>query len=157
MTAQQTHKKLGAPIKHGMDGTRVYRTWVGMKERCYRVKGPRYDIYGGRGISVCDEWKNDFVAFWTWAKANGYTDKLTIDRIDNDLGYCPENCRFLTRADNNRNRRCVKLSFELADQIRSKYLDGDITYLELSKQYGIHKATVGNILRNETWIRTNQA
>lgn len=85
---------------HGESDTRLYRTWSAMKQRCFNPNLPIYKYYGGRGITVCDEWKDDFVAFRDWALANGYDDTLTIDRIDNDGDYCPQNCQFLTRSEN---------------------------------------------------------
>lgn len=94
--------------KHGCSNTRLYITWRNMRDRCHNKKNKRYSSYGGRGIRVCEEWNSSFSKFKEWALSNGYTDELTIDRIDVDGNYCPENCRFVTRAENNRNRRCVK-------------------------------------------------
>ena len=76
-----------------------------MKHRCYSKKAYSYVYYGARGISVCDEWLKSFEAFQDWALANGYADNLTIDRIDNDGNYCPENCRWVTTDVQNRNKR----------------------------------------------------
>ena len=76
-----------------------------MKYRCLNKNGRRYKDYGGRGITICDEWKNDFKAFYDWAMANGYKDDLSIDRIDNDKGYYPENCRWATAFEQNHNKR----------------------------------------------------
>ena len=90
--------------KHGKSRTRLYNRWKCIKQRCYRVKDKSYHRYGGRGITMCDEWKNDFQAFYDWAMTNGYQDDLTIDRIDNDGNYEPSNCRWVSVADNNRNR-----------------------------------------------------
>lgn len=91
--------------KHGLYGTRIYREWQRIKRRCYYKKDDSYSYYGGRGIAVCDEWKNDFMAFYNWAMANGYRDVLTIDRINNDWNYEPSNCRFITNKEQQRNKR----------------------------------------------------
>lgn len=85
-------------------GTRLYYIWQGMKDRCYNEHNARYDRYGGRGIKICEEWKENFIAFHDWAISNGYTDDLTIDRIDNDADYCPDNCRWSTQKEQSRNR-----------------------------------------------------
>lgn len=92
-------------LKHGKRGTRLYTIWASMKKRCYNPKDVSYKNYGGRGITVCDEWKNDFKAFYNWAIDNGYKDNLSIDRIYNEKSYFPSNCRFATRKEQNNNQR----------------------------------------------------
>lgn len=86
--------------KHNMSKTTIYRRWTSMKARCYNEKLICYDNYGGRGIAVCDEWKNDFVAFYNWAVNNGFKPELEIDRIDNDGNYEPNNCQWITKKEN---------------------------------------------------------
>lgn len=92
---------------------RLYMVWSGMKERCYSPKNRRYKDYGGRGIEVCNEWRTDYGAFRDWAMANGYDPEAprgacTIDRIDVDGNYCPDNCRWVdnkTQCNNKRNKK----------------------------------------------------
>ena len=79
--------------------------WYRIKERCYNENSKSYHRYGGRGICVCEEWLNDSSAFARWAIENGYEKGLEIDRIDNDKGYSPENCRWVTKKENTRNTR----------------------------------------------------
>lgn len=95
----------GATLKHGKSNTRLYGIWYNMNYRCYNHKDTMYDYYGGRGIEVCDEWRYDFMAFYNWAVANGYSDELTIDRVDNDGNYEPDNCRWATWKEQSRNKR----------------------------------------------------
>lgn len=90
--------------KHNAKHSRLYDIWCHMKERCYYPPYEHYDRYGGRGIKVCNEWEQDFSAFQTWALANGYSEHLTIDRINNDGNYEPANCRWISIQRQERNR-----------------------------------------------------
>ena len=92
---------------HGLGYTRLYIIWSTLKGRVLNPKNKAYKNYGGRGITLCDEWL-DVQNFYDWAMSNGYSDELSIDRIDNDGNYCPENCRWTTQTIQTRNQRIYK-------------------------------------------------
>ena len=83
--------------KHGDSKSRLYHTWIAMKHRCNNLDDKNY---GGKGIKICSEWVNDFIVFKKWSILNGYRNDLSIDRIDSDKNYCPENCRWITPSEN---------------------------------------------------------
>ena len=89
-------------LSHRKTGTRLYRIWKTMRCRCNNPHSKSYMDYGARGIKICDEWVNNPGLFETWSFENGYDDTLTIDRIKSDKDYCPENCRWVTKADNSK-------------------------------------------------------
>lgn len=97
--------KIEKATKHGDSRTRIYRIWNGMKNRCNNENEIGYENYGGRGITVCEEWNNSFEEFRDWSFENGYKEGLTIDRIDVNGNYEPSNCRWVTMAEQNRNKR----------------------------------------------------
>lgn len=111
---------------HGLRHTRIYQTWCRMKQRCNNQNSDNYKYYGGRGIKVCDEWNENFVSFYDWSMCHGYSDDLTIDRIDVNKGYNPDNCRWITQKEQMMNRR---------ETVRLEYQGVIKTLKEWCKQY----------------------
>lgn len=130
----------GESYRSGGKPTRLYNTWLNMRERCRNPKNPAYQHYGGRGIEVCAEW-DDYEKFRSWAMVNGYKNNLTIDRINVNGNYCPENCRWATvreQQNNRRNNHIVEV-------------DGVIhTISEWARIVGINPATIRRRLKNWT-------
>lgn len=98
-------------VIHGMSRTRIYNEWSGIKDRCTNPKSNSAHNYLQRGVKMCDEWKNDFTAFYKWALSSGYKDNLTIERKDVNGDYCPENCCWISLGEQAGNRR-TNLSIE---------------------------------------------
>lgn len=118
---------------HGLNGTRLNNIWSGMRNRCLYCTNSHYKDYGGRGIKICDEWKNDFKNFYEWAMSNGYKENLTIDRIDVNGDYEPQNCRFINPKAQARNKR---------NNIKVKYSNRNITLAEAAELSGINYKTL---------------
>lgn len=98
-----------------LKNVRLYRIYWAMKSRCYNKHYPHYKWYGARGITVCDEWLNDFMSFYNWAINNGYNDNLTLDRINSNMNYTPSNCRWANpkmQARNRRNNKYITINGE---------------------------------------------
>ena len=100
---EQDEKNLSRET-HNLSKTRLYEIWSGIKARCFNKNNARWNRYGGRGITVCNEWSNDFKSFYDWANTHGYKENLTIDRIDNNGDYEPSNCRWVDNKTQCRNR-----------------------------------------------------
>lgn len=118
----------GKPRTHGLSKTKLYRVYSDMKNRCNNTKCKAYKDYGQRGIKVCDEWQENFMNFYDWAIKSGYKDELSIDRIDNNKGYSPDNCRWATQREQANNTRLTK---------KVTILGETKTFYEFEKQYGI--------------------
>ena len=126
-------------LTHGKSNSRLYRIWNHMKQRCSNRKNKYYHNYGGRGITVCSEWVN-FEVFQAWAISNGYGDNLTIERVDNNGNYCPDNCTWIQKsAQSSNTRRCVTLTYNGKTQNISswaKELGLPYTLLQARKKRG---------------------
>lgn len=123
---------------HGGTGTRLHNIWLSMRERCNRPNHPYYDSYGGRGITICEEW-NDFRKFHEWAANNGYSDSLQIDRIDFNGNYEPSNCRWVTVKEQQNNKRTNRFVI---------YHGKKYTLTQLAEKTGIKKTTLKERLNN---------
>ena len=119
-------------FKHGMSNTRIYTIWSGMIQRCCNPNAKNYPRYGGRGITICEEWK-EFKNFYDWSKISGYTDNLTIERLDNNGNYCPENCTWITKQKQMRNKR-------RNDYIQ--YNDEELTLTEWARKFDMNVETL---------------
>ena len=139
--------------KHGatLDGqTHLYGVWKKMKERCNDSNCVQYQYYGGRGVTVDPRW-HDFATFEAWATENGYQSHLEIDRENNDIGYTPENCRWVTQTVNKRNRSNVVLSMEKARYIRQEHAAGIKTIAQIAVELSVHVRNIYPVLANRTW------
>lgn len=123
--------------KHKLSYTKLYRVYYGMKNRCYNEKFTYYQDYGGRGIKICDAWLNNNQTFFNWAINNGYKEGLTIDRIDVDGDYEPDNCRWITSLEQVRNRRStVYIEYDGVTKTLAQWSDElNISYHTLYTRY----------------------
>jgi len=136
--------------KHNESHTKLYRVWDSMKRRILNSNHKAYKNYGGRGITICDEWL-EFIPFRDWSLNNGYQEGLEIDRENNDKGYCPENCRWVTRKENMRNMRTVKLSLKIVDEIKEKFKLGFLRS-DIAIKYNVSWTLINNIIKNKSWV-----
>lgn len=132
--------------------TKLYRTWSNMKSRCYNPNVRSYVNYGAKGVIVCDEWLNDFVAFKEWALANGYQEELTIDRIDSSGNYCPENCRWITSSENSihaHEKSCWGKNLETDEYVEF------INIRNFAKEHGLSYSCIDRVLHNKNKSHKN--
>ena len=136
-------------IKHGESNTRLYRTWKSMKSRILNLNNEFYKDYGGRGITICNEWL-EFIPFRDWSLTHGYKENLQIDRKENEGNYEPTNCRWATAKENANNRRGKKLTQQKVNEIKFKYNSG-YTQAQLAKEYNVSRVTIFCIVNNKLW------
>lgn len=125
--------------KHNLYGTKIYQIWISMKQRCYYKKYTHYKHYGSKGIEVCDEWKNNVVQFYNWALSNGYKEGLSIERIDINKNYCPENCKWIPKNEQQMNTSKTK---------KYKYQNEEHTLHYFSKLYSIPSTSLYRKIKN---------
>lgn len=132
--SEETKMKISrANRTHGESKTRLYRVWYHIRSRCFDKNTPYYKDYGGRGITICDEWRGNYIAFRDWALQNGYREDLTIDRIDNNGNYEPSNCRWADAKTQANNRR---------SNLYLTYNGETLTALQWAKKLGINHNTI---------------
>ncbi|MEK6933090.1 MAG: hypothetical protein AABW56_04845 [Nanoarchaeota archaeon] len=142
-----------ANFRHGMEGTKLYNKWKNMKSRCLNPNNKDYQNYGGRGITICNEWL-EFIPFRDWSLSNGYIEDLEIHRV-NDGNYEPGSCKWVTRTENMRDTRGnVIKNIEMANKIR--YLDstGKYTRKILAIRYNVSTSIINQIINNKIWKNT---
>ena len=128
-----------ACVTHGYTGQRIYKTFKGMKQRCYNPLNTKFKYYGGKGITICDEWLDDPGVFIKWALSHGYNDTLTIDRKDSSKGYCPDNCQFITQAEQARR----------TPRVRHIEYDGETkTTLQWENKFNVYPDFISSLIRN---------
>lgn len=135
---------------HGESTTRLYRAWLNMKDRCTNTNYHNFQRYGGRGISVCSEWINSYEAFREWSVANGYKDNLSLDRIDGDLGYLAENCRWANDFEQARNRSNNKLTAKDVPVIKTMYGAG-FSQPKIADIFKISQTLVSRVVNGKRW------
>ncbi len=128
---------------------------LAMKSRCYNPKHNSYPRYGGRGISICKEWLDNPESFYNWAKEHGHKPGLQLDRINNDLGYYPDNCRFVTPSQNQHNTSRTPYSEREVEFFRRAYKCNAISQKSIAEFYGVDPSTISRICSGETWKNNN--
>jgi hypothetical protein len=136
--------------KHNKSHLPEYQVWKAMNQRCSNKNNHAYSDYGGRGITVCEEWK-DFGVF-IQQMGERPTKNHTLERVNNNKGYNSQNCEWELRPIQSQNRRYSKLSIEKAREIRLRYTYGDITQKELGEMYEVSESTIASVLKNKSWI-----
>lgn len=137
-------------ITHGLSKHPLYKLLKNVEARCYSASASHYEYYGGRGITVCDEWRTDPAAFVAWAEAHGYAPGLEIDRVDTDGPYSPSNCQFIAHAPNSRKRRNARCDEATARKIKESLAQG-MTPAAAAALHGVPKMVAWHISKGNTW------
>ncbi len=140
-------------IKRTKEWVGITKIYLAMIYRCYDKNSDKYHNYGGRGIFVCDEWRKDKSYFYEWSIKNGYKDHLTIDRINNDQGYNPNNCRWTSTLVQGRNKRYI-MSEDQAKEVKYLLLQG-LTHIEIARMTNLSHHAISCISKGATWKDIN--
>ena len=135
---------------HGMTGSPLFKLLMGIRVRCEQPSATNFKYYGGRGIKVCDEWRQDPRAFAEWALANGYAEGLELDRIDVNGPYAPWNCRFVDHKTNSRTRRNARCDMQTAAKIKAMLADG-VHYKAVAAAVDVPPMVAWHIAKGNTW------
>lgn len=138
-------------FKHGLCNHRLYSIYYTMRSRCLNRNNLKCKDWGGRGIGICSDWLANFLNFYNWAISNGYADNLQIDRIDNNKGYSPKNCKWATPFFQSLNRRSIKLNYLIVQEIRNDRNIEAMSYRQLSKKYSVSFQMISKIITNKSW------
>lgn len=148
ITSEVTKKR---NTRHGKSHIALFRVWCSMINRCNNKNSSHFKYYGGRGISVCKEWMENFESFYEFAISNCYQKGLQIDRTNNDGNYEPSNCRFVTLKENRRNRY-TQLSVMRARVIRHLKEKTSLSIKQIADKYFVFPSTIRQVCINKTWI-----
>lgn len=146
--ATRASEKSAASI-HCSHKSKLYGVWSAMKHRCDSPNSPEYRNYGGRGISVCNDWR-DYLAFMDWALESGYSSGLSIERVDNEKGYSPDNCKWATKSEQARNMRTTKLDVKSVCEIR-ELLKAGVAGTVVAETYGVSSSLIYEIGNGYAW------
>jgi hypothetical protein len=154
---RKTQVGVGASrYKHGGKGTRIYRIWKSIKQRCRaKINSSSYRYYSGKGIRVCGEWAVSFEKFRDWSISHGYSENLCIDRINGNKNYCPENCRWVTPLENNMNTEKFKRTPDLiakAVSLSSSGLSINLVAKQLNVSWPTAKRAIAGNVR---WVSSH--
>lgn len=144
--------KHAATTKHGKAKTPIHVVWLGMKQRCFNPNSTSYKYYGGKGIVMCDEWKNDFVSFMNWCNENNWSKGMHIDRIDSSGNYESDNCRIVTKSENSRlsAHKKSRLTEDIVYKIKESVYLG-IPKRKIKSIFKISTNKLSKIVNNKTW------
>lgn len=147
-----------AKTVHGMCNTRLYHIWNAMKQRCENPKAINYKYYGAKGVSVCQEWRNNFRSFYSWAMAHGYENDLTLDRVDGSGNYEPSNCRWATAKEQQNNTSYTRLytyngeTLSIMQWAEKTGIPSNMLYKRIKRGWTIEKAIETKSLKK--WGKT---